>query len=152
MNFFKKLLKDDDELYNSEYKNDFSAEQDSGELIDDVPTAGGENVAAGESAGGKEVSLRVMRPKGYDDGPEIADYVVIISGFYVFFHKVNCLISSRYVNTTVFITFVLHWHSMLNIDNIINSLQIFEYLINRPERAILIENTGEREFTSDFVL
>ena len=75
MNFFKKLLKDDDELYNSEYKNDFSAEQDSGELIDDVPTAGGENVAAGESAGGKEVSLRVMRPKGYDDGPEIADYV-----------------------------------------------------------------------------
>ena len=75
MNFFKKLLKDDDELYNSEYNNDFSAEQDSGELIDDVPTAGGENVAAGESAGGKEVSLRVMRPKGYDDGPEIADYV-----------------------------------------------------------------------------
>ena len=75
MNFFKKLLKDDDELYNSEYKNNFSAEQDSGELIDDVPTAGGDNVAAGESMGGKEVSLRVMRPKGYDDGPEIADYV-----------------------------------------------------------------------------
>lgn len=75
MNFFKKLLKDDDELYDSKYKTDFAAEQDAGELIEDVPTVQGDNAAMGEKTDGKEVSLRVMRPKGYDDGPEIADYV-----------------------------------------------------------------------------
>lgn len=75
MNFFKKLLKDDDELYDSGYKNNFSAEQDAGELIEDVPTVGDGNTDAVKQAGGKDVSLRVMRPKGYDDGPEIADYV-----------------------------------------------------------------------------
>ena len=75
MNFFKKLLKDDDELYDSGYKNNFSADQDSGELIEDVPTVQGDSAAPIKSENGKDVSLRVMRPKGYDDGPEIADYV-----------------------------------------------------------------------------
>ncbi|MBQ9080738.1 MAG: cell division protein SepF [Clostridia bacterium] len=74
MNFFKKLLKDDDEIYDEKYKDDYAATEDEA-LIDDIPPAEGENTARRIPEKSADVSLRVMRPKSYDDGPEIADYV-----------------------------------------------------------------------------
>lgn len=82
MNFIKKLLKDDDdELYADQYKDDTADVQiaDGSEIIDyDIPPAGEEQSArpaVGVRGTGSAMSLRVMRPKSYDDGPEIADHV-----------------------------------------------------------------------------
>ena len=85
MNFFKRLLKDDDDIYEESYKEDYSEDEmiDDGDIIDDdIPTAETEKASAapvrpGVAVKGKSsaVSLRVMRPKSFDDGPEIADYV-----------------------------------------------------------------------------
>ena len=74
MNFLKKFLKDD-EIYDDKYKDEFVADGQSGELIDDIPPADGVSTVSDASARGADVSLRVMKPKSYDDGPEIADYV-----------------------------------------------------------------------------
>lgn len=78
MNFIKKLLRDDDELYDEKYKDEYAGEQSGadGEIIDDIPPSDvitEEHTAEPEKSAG--VSLRVMRPKSYDDGPEIADFV-----------------------------------------------------------------------------
>lgn len=89
MNFIKKLLKDDDdELYDDKYKDDYADEKangkiadnsGAGEMIDDIPPA--ETVESptrpgvGVKGNGAAVSLRVMKPKSYDDGPEIADFI-----------------------------------------------------------------------------
>ena len=81
MNFIKKLLKDDEEeLYTDRYNEDPAGIDiaDGGEIIDDIPPVQEEQPArpaVGVKAAGAPVSLRVMRPKSYDDGPEIADYV-----------------------------------------------------------------------------
>ena len=85
MNFFKRLLKDDDDIYEEDYKDEYSEDEamDDGDIIDDdIPPAETERVASaparpGVAVKGKSsaVSLRVMRPKSFDDGPEIADYV-----------------------------------------------------------------------------
>lgn len=73
MNFLKKFFKDD-ELYDDKYKGDYTDDAQSDDIIDDVPPVeDGEARSATER--GADVSLRVMRPKSYDDGPEIADYV-----------------------------------------------------------------------------
>lgn len=80
MNFFKKLLRDEDELYDDKFKDDYRGDAADGgaELIDDIPPAeAGEvhELSAAKAAQAPGMSLRVMRPKSYDDGPEIADYV-----------------------------------------------------------------------------
>lgn len=85
MNFFKRLLKDDDDIYEENYNEEYSDDEamDDGDIIDDdIPPAETERAAAaparpGVAVHGKSsaVSLRVMRPKSFDDGPEIADYV-----------------------------------------------------------------------------
>lgn len=84
MNFFKRLLKDDDDIYEEDYKEEYSEDEamDDGDIIDDdIPPAETASEAApvrpGVAVRGKSsaVSLRVMRPKSFDDGPEIADYV-----------------------------------------------------------------------------
>ena len=73
MNFLKKLLKDD-EIYDDKYKDDYMSDGQGNEIIDDIPPADGVT-NAGEASRSADVSLRVMKPKSYDDGPEIADYV-----------------------------------------------------------------------------
>ncbi len=90
MNFIKKLLKDDDdEIYDDKYKDDYTGQKggvdnsrldigDMSEIIDDIPPAGAEPASregVGVKGGAGAVSLRVMKPKSYDDGPEIADFV-----------------------------------------------------------------------------
>lgn len=89
MNFIKRLLKDDeDDIYagNSDFgKFGESHTDDAGkiadhspdEIIDDIPPASdvAPRPAVGIKGSGAAVSLRVLRPKSYDDGPEIADYV-----------------------------------------------------------------------------
>lgn len=83
MNFIKKLLKDDDdELYSEQYKDETAEMKidDVGEIIgDDIPSVPEETPATRPTVGargaGSSMSLRVMRPKSYDDGPEIADYI-----------------------------------------------------------------------------
>ena len=85
MNFFKRLLKDDDDIYEENYNEEYTDDEaiDDGDIIDDgIPPAETEKAAAaparpGVAVRGKSsaVSLRVMRPKSFDDGPEIADYV-----------------------------------------------------------------------------
>ncbi|MGI6167256.1 MAG: cell division protein SepF [Eubacteriales bacterium] len=89
MNFIKKLLKDDeDDLYTGSgdpgkyidgYTDDAGriAENRPDEIIDDIPPASDipPRPAAGVKGSGAAMSLRVMKPKSYDDGPEIADYV-----------------------------------------------------------------------------
>lgn len=75
MNFIKKLLKDDNDLYDEKYKSDYTDDERAGDgVIDDIPSA--DDLKLNEQRGvDGGVSLRVMRPKSYDDGPEIADYV-----------------------------------------------------------------------------
>ena len=76
MNFFKKLLKDeDDALYNDSADTYTGDAPGSTEMIDDIPPAEGGELRGIPEAKTPGVSLRVMRPKSYDDGPEIADYV-----------------------------------------------------------------------------
>jgi FtsZ-interacting cell division protein YlmF len=89
MNFIKKLLKDDDdELYDEKYKDDYVDEKangkiadnsGAGEIIDDIPPAETAEQTARPAVGvkgnGAAVSLRVIKPKSYDDGPEIADFI-----------------------------------------------------------------------------
>jgi len=74
MNFFKKLLKDD-EIYDDKFKDEYMSDGQGDEMIDDIPPADGVSGAGDTSSRGADVSLRVMKPKSYDDGPEIADYV-----------------------------------------------------------------------------
>ncbi len=71
MNFLKKFLKDD-EGYDDKLQDGYVSEDQASDIIDDIPAAEGEAAAP---ARGNEMSLRVMRPKSFDDGPEIADYV-----------------------------------------------------------------------------
>ncbi len=88
MNFIKKLLKDDDDdlytgsgdsgKYSDGYTDDAGniAGNSPDEIIDDIPPASDvPRPATGDKGSGAAVSLRVIRPKSYDDGPEIADYV-----------------------------------------------------------------------------
>ncbi|MDD7675418.1 MAG: cell division protein SepF [Eubacteriales bacterium] len=76
MNFFKKLLKDEDELYDDKFKDDYTQDTGgSGDMIDDIPPADSTEQHEVSIAKTPGMSLRVMRPKSYDDGPEIADYV-----------------------------------------------------------------------------
>ena len=93
MNFIKKLLKDDDDdiyedskhrdAYNEIPMADNSGIGSDGVIIDDIPPVSSETAqrptsgvkTAGAKAAGGSVSLRVMKPKSYDDGPEIADYI-----------------------------------------------------------------------------
>ena len=84
MNFFKRLLKDDDDIYEDDYREEYPEDEamEDGDIIDDdIPAAESAGAAApartGVAVRGKSsaVSLRVMRPKSFDDGPEIADYV-----------------------------------------------------------------------------
>lgn len=80
MNFIKKLLRDDDDdIYGDSKHRDSYVEDpiaDNSEIIDDIPPLE-EAVPrpAAAKGGGGGVSLRVMKPKSYDDGPEIADYI-----------------------------------------------------------------------------
>lgn len=73
MNFLKKFLKDD-EGYDEKLQDGYVADGQAADIIDDIPPAEGEGGKAAP-AKGSEMSLRVMRPKSFDDGPEIADYV-----------------------------------------------------------------------------
>ena len=73
MNFLKKFLKDD-EGYDEKFRDGYVADDGNDDVIDDIPAAEGETVSAAPGRG-SEMSLRVMRPKSFDDGPEIADYV-----------------------------------------------------------------------------
>lgn len=76
MNFFKKLLKDeDDALYNDSADTYTGDEPGATDMIDDIPPAEGGTLRGIPEAAAPGVSLRVMRPKSYDDGPEIADHV-----------------------------------------------------------------------------
>ncbi len=92
MNFIKKLLKDDDdELYDDKYKDEYSDEKlnarpadnsalaGTGETFDDIPPVDTTETASRPGVGvrgsGAAVSLRVIKPKSYDDGPEIADFI-----------------------------------------------------------------------------
>lgn len=76
MNFFKKLLKDDDDaVYNDSMDSYTGDTPDGAEMIDDIPPAQGGETHAIPAAKTPGMSLRVMRPKSYDDGPEIADFV-----------------------------------------------------------------------------
>ena len=74
MNFLKKFLKDDD-IYDEKYKDEYMSDGQGGEMIDDIPPADSVSGAGDNASRGADVSLRVMKPKSYDDGPEIADYV-----------------------------------------------------------------------------
>lgn len=74
MNFLKKFLKDD-EIYDEKYKDEYMSDGHGGEMIDDIPPADSVSGAGDNASRGADVSLRVMKPKSYDDGPEIADYV-----------------------------------------------------------------------------
>ncbi len=76
MNFFKKLLRDEDELYDDKFRDELQADATNGaDIIDDIPPAeaGEQHELPIDRTPG--MSLRVMRPKSYDDGPEIADHV-----------------------------------------------------------------------------
>jgi FtsZ-interacting cell division protein YlmF len=96
MNFIKKLLKDDDdELYDDrdKYKDEYSDEKlnarpadnstgaaaGMGDTFDDIPPVDTAETASRPGVGvrgsGAAVSLRVIKPKSYDDGPEIADFI-----------------------------------------------------------------------------
>ncbi len=74
MNFLKKFL-NDDEAYEDKYKDTLTDDGISGDIADDIPAADGYGEESAETAAAPSVSLRVMRPSSYDDGPEIADYV-----------------------------------------------------------------------------
>ena len=73
MNFLKKFLKDD-EGYDEKFQDGYVADDQTADIIDDIPPAEGDGAKAAPGRG-SEMSLRVMRPKSFDDGPEIADYV-----------------------------------------------------------------------------
>lgn len=84
MNFFKKRTKedqayDDDAFYDDEYYGQAQKETAGGWDGDEpVLDSAAEKANAGVSfAGGSAspVALKVMKPQGYDDGPEIADYL-----------------------------------------------------------------------------
>jgi len=81
MKFFKKRTddygyEDDASFYDDGYYGASAAKEGNG--FDEEETAEAENKnASGVSFTGSSspVALKVMKPKGYDDGPEIADYL-----------------------------------------------------------------------------
>ncbi len=77
MNFFKKHVKDDaayddEAFYDDEY---YGTTKESNTDWNEEPAES--NTAPGVSfaAGASPVALKVIKPKSYDDGPEIADYI-----------------------------------------------------------------------------
>ena len=77
MNFFKKRTKDelvyeDDAFYDDEYYGGSSKENASDW---EAETQNEQAAGVAFNGGASPVALKVIKPKSYDDGPEIADYL-----------------------------------------------------------------------------
>ena len=78
--FFKRdeNVEDFEDLYNGDYYDDSSADADDADdtiVADDFRKPSREPGMSFGNDGGAPVSLKVVKPKSYDDGPAIADYL-----------------------------------------------------------------------------